>query len=361
MPRIPDAAKDKTAPADTAKKLDLSLYASIMETIDLGIVILNLETGRLIFKNKVVTEIFHNNQSLLEYHNIMSLLLADYKNKPSAEVFGKNHTLHFKNRLLGYTPYMASDNFIWIIIRDITEQSRLESIAAAVNSMDNMSYIFSGIRHELGNPINSIKMTLSVLKRNIAEYQPETVEKFVDRAMTEISRVEFLLQALKSFSIFENPEIQRIDVDEFMSRFISLVENDLRQSGISIGKAIAPDVKAVIADPRLLHQVMLNLITNASDALKDTHGPRINIRATRHNGLIAFIVEDNGCGISKEAQANLFKPFYTTKPRGTGLGLMIALKMVMLMKGNMEVKSVKNKGTRVTFFIPGERTENAQS
>ena len=103
------------------------------------------------------------------------------------------------------------------------------------------------------------------------------------------------------------------------------------------------------------------LISNASDALKDANEPKINIRATRHNGLIALIVEDNGCGISKEAQANLFKPFYTTKPRGTGLGLMMALKMVMLMKGNMEIKSVKNKGTRVTYFIPDGRKENAQS
>ena len=112
---------------------------------------------------------------------------------------------------------------------------------------------------------------------------------------------------------------------------------------------------------QLLNIGGLDLITNASDALKDANEPKINIRATRHNSLIALIVEDNGCGISKEAQANLFKPFYTTKPRGTGLGLMMALKMVMLMKGNMEIKSVKNKGTRVTFFIPDGRKENAQS
>ena len=358
---MPDAAKEKFSPADTGKKLDHSMYASIMETLDLGIVILNLETSRLIFKNRVAAEIFHNNQSLLEYHNIMSLLLTDYASKPASEIFGKNYTLHFKNRLLGYTPYIASDSFIWIIIRDITERSRLESIAEAVNSMDNISYVFSGIRHELGNPINSIKMTLSVLKRNLAEYSPDAVEKYVDRAMTEISRVEFLLQALKSFSIFENPELQSIDADEFITRFISLVENDLRQSGISIGKAIDPGVTTITADPRLLHQVMLNLITNASDALKDTQQPKINIRAAQHNSLVALIVEDNGCGISREAQASLFKPFYTTKPRGTGLGLMIALKMVTLMQGNMEIKSVKNKGTRVTFFIPCGRKKNAQS
>lgn len=341
--------------AHTEKNLDYSLYASIMETIDLGIVILSIQKHELIFKNKFSAEIFQNNQNLLEYQNLLSLLLTDYGSKPEAEIFGKNYTLRFKNRLLGYTPYMISDSFIWIIIRDITERSRLESIAEAVNSMDNISYVFSGIRHELGNPINSIKMTLSVLKRNLSEYSPQAVEKFVDRAMTEISRVEFLLQALKSFSIFENPEIQNVQIDDFLTRFIALVSNDLLQSGIKINKTVEANVTTVGADPRLLHQVMLNLITNASDALDGKDHSNINVRVLRQDGLISIIVEDNGCGMSKEAQTNLFKPFFTTKTRGTGLGLMITLKMVTLMKGNMEIKSVKDKGTRVTVIIPEGR------
>ncbi|MEE9910281.1 MAG: HAMP domain-containing histidine kinase [Deltaproteobacteria bacterium] len=356
-----DAASHKHFTPTPDKNLDYSLYASIMETIDLGIVILGIKNRELLFKNKFATEIFQNNSNLLEYQNLLSLLLADYSSKPEAEIFGKHYTLRFKNRLLGYTPYMISNSFIWIIIRDITERSRLESIAEAVNSMDNISYVFSGIRHELGNPINSIKMTLSVLKRNLSEYSPQAVEKFVDRAMTEISRVEFLLQALKSFSFFENPEIQDVSIDDFLTRFIALVSNDLRQSSIRISKTVEADVTTVSADPRLLHQVMLNLITNASDALEGKDQRKINIRVLKQEGLIAIIVEDNGCGMSKEAQANLFKPFFTTKTRGTGLGLMITLKMVTLMKGNMEIKSVKDKGTRVIVIIPEGRKIHDQS
>ncbi len=224
--------------------------------------------------------------------------------------------------------------------------------------MDNISFVFSAYGTELGNPINSIKMTLSVLKRNLSEYSPETVEKYVDRAMTEISRVEFLLRALKSFSIFEKPEIQDVQIDDFLTRFIALVRNDLHQSGIEISKIVGLNVTNISADPRLLHQVLLNLITNASDALEDQKNKKITIRVIKQEDLVAMIVEDNGCGMSKEAQANLFKPFYTTKTRGTGLGLMITLKMVTLMKGNMEINSIKDKGTSVTILIP-EGTRNA--
>jgi C4-dicarboxylate-specific signal transduction histidine kinase len=176
--------------------------------------------------------------------------------------------------------------------------------------------------------------------------------------MTEISRVEFLLRALKSFSIFEKPEIQDVQIDDFLTRFIALVRNDLHQSGIEISKIVGLNVTNISADPRLLHQVLLNLITNASDALEDQKNKKITIRVIKQEDLVAMIVEDNGCGMSKEAQANLFKPFYTTKTRGTGLGLMITLKMVTLMKGNMEINSIKDKGTSVTILIP-EGTRNA--
>jgi len=356
-----DTAAYNVATRSEDKHLDYALCASIMETIDLGIVILGTKSSELIFKNRVASEIFQNNQALLEYHNILSLLLADYGSRPEDEIFGKNYTLRFKNRLLGYTPYRAPDGYIWIIIRDITERIRLESIAEAVNSMDNISYVFSGIRHELGNPINSIKMTLSVLKRNLGDYSPASVEKYVDRAMTEISRVEFLLQALKSFSIFEHPEIKKVTIDDFLTRFIALVSNDLRQAGIKIVKAVDPNVATVAADPRLLHQVMMNLITNASDALAERNAGSITIRASRQDGLVALVVEDNGCGMSEETQSNLFKPFFTTKTRGTGLGLMITLKMVTQMKGNMDVKSAKGKGTRVTVLLQEGLRDHAQT
>jgi signal transduction histidine kinase len=178
--------------------------------------------------------------------------------------------------------------------------------------------------------------------------------------MTEISRVEYLLQALKSFSIFESPNIQNIKLQDFLIRLISLVQSDLRESGIKISKVIDPTLEAIEADPRLLHQVMLNLITNASDALDNRENPEIIIRAENINGNVGIMVEDNGCGMSEEMQTNLFKPFYTTKSSGTGLGLMITLKMVTLMKGKMEINSTRDVGTKVTVFFPEGKTD-AQS
>jgi len=348
---------ENTCPAIKNKEPSRCLYAYIMETIDLGIVILGLKKQEVIFKNKFAGELFQDAEDQLGYYALMALLLPNYGKVDNNDIIGKTNTLWHKNRLLGYTPYMIADGFIWVIVRDITERSRLESIAEAVSAMENTSYIFSGIRHELGNPINSIKMTLSVLKKNLPHYSVNAVEKFVDRAMSEISRVEFLLQTLKNFSLFENPDIQNVNIEDFISRFVSLVSGDLGQKGIKINYLVIPPVNTISADPRLLHQVILNLITNASDALNQCENPQIMIRAEVKEGFVAITIEDNGIGMSEEEQDNLFKPFYTTKPHGTGLGLMIALKMVTLMKGNMEVKSYKDVGTKVIIFIPKGKNE----
>lgn len=336
------------------KNLGDCIYADIMDTIDLGIILLSIEDQEILFKNKFAADIFQNSESTLSYTSLLSILLPDIDKEPGQAVFSQPFTLWYNDRLLNYSAYTIADLFIWIIIRDFTEKRRLESIAEAVNTIENISYIFSGIRHELGNPINSIKMTLSVLKKNIHEYSTNAIEKFVDRAMTEIARVEYLLQALKSFSMFESPNIQPVKIADFLTRFISLVQSDLQTSGIKISKAVEPNLEFVSADPRLLHQIMLNLITNASDALVNTISPEIIIRAKAHKKqeFVTITVEDNGCGMSEEMQANLFKPFYTTKPRGTGLGLMITLKMVTLLKGRMEIKSTKGAGTKIIIYLP---------
>jgi len=157
---------------------------------------------------------------------------------------------------------------------------------------------------------------------------------------------------LKSFSIFESPDLRNIKMPEFLTRFISLISSDLHSSGITITRVLSPQVNTISADPRLLHQVMLNLITNASDALENRENPEIIINVDKKDEFVVINVEDNGCGMSEEMQTNLFKPFYTTKPRGTGLGLMITLKMITQMKGNLQIKSSPDVGTKVTVSIP---------
>jgi signal transduction histidine kinase len=106
------------------------------------------------------------------------------------------------------------------------------------------------------------------------------------------------------------------------------------------------------ADPRALQQVLLNLITNAIDAVRERDHPKVVIRISVTDGIVRIAVEDNGCGIPADKLKDMFKPFYTTKPTGTGLGLVIVKKMIIRMNGTIEIESSKDVGTVVTISLP---------
>ncbi len=336
------------------------IYAHIFEHIDVGIIVLDSAKEEIIFQNEAAISVFEDSKNPPDYKTVSTLLLQGMGNGVFSAGFGKCHTLHYKNRLLGYTAYVISHNCIGILIRDITENARFESIAEAINAMDNITHIFSGVRHELGNPINSIKMTLSVLKKNLERYSQDTIQQYLDRTLTEISRVEYLLKSLKSFSMFENPVIQDVDLFEFMDLFQSLVAGDLEKSRIKIEVALSREARWVSADPRALQQAMLNLIANAAHALDGRDNPTIFINTQKKDDIIWITVRDNGIGIPYDDQQHLFKPFYTTKSHGTGLGLVITKKMLTQMNGRIGIESQEYVGTSVTITIPEGCHEDAQ-
>lgn len=237
------------------------------------------------------------------------------------------------------------------VCRDVTERRRLESIAEAVNMMDNVGTIFSSLRHELGNPINSIKTALSVLRKNLEQYPRETVESYLDRTLAEIGRVEYLLKALRSFNMHERPRVERVDMALFLADFRALVRQDFEQRGIAVEAEVEGDPGPALADPRALHQVLLNLLTNAADALDGREAPRIVLRLERRGWSVDLTVIDNGAGIPGSRRADLFRPFHTGKPHGTGLGLAIVKKLVTQMGGTVEVESEAGVGTEVRVSL----------
>jgi C4-dicarboxylate-specific signal transduction histidine kinase len=235
---------------------------------------------------------------------------------------------------------------------DVTEKKRLEAIAEAVNLMDNLGYIFSGIRHEIGNPLNSVKMALSVLDKNLDRYPRQTIRQFVERSLGELSRVEYLLKALKNFSMFETPQMADVNIGLFLQNFSALLEEDFSRQGIHICLDLPGADVFASTDQRAFHQVMLNVLTNAADALAQAERPMIDIAVDTIPGFVRVQVRDNGCGMTLDEHRNLFRPFFTSKPQGTGLGLMIVKKMLSKMKGTIHIETRHLEGTTVTMTLP---------
>lgn len=242
---------------------------------------------------------------------------------------------------------------------DITEKKRLEAIAEAANLMDNLGYIFSGIRHEIGNPINSVKMALSVLSMNLESYPRTKIREFVDRSQAEILRVEYLLKALRNFSMFESPQVEPVNMHGFMETFMALVQQDFTDKGVRIQLSVADEGICALTDHRAFHQVMLNLMTNAADAFDHHDNAQITIEIKKLSvDLVQVRVGDNGRGMSTSERQNLFRPFFTSKPHGTGLGLVIIKKMLAKMNSTIRIESSSGWGTTVSMCLPAGRDDN---
>ncbi len=245
-------------------------------------------------------------------------------------------------------------NFI-SIKRDVTEKVRLESVAQTVDAMNNIGYIFSGVRHEIGNPVNTIGMTVGILMEKLETMDKPTLKKHVGRMSTEISKIEYLLRGLRTFNMFERPELQTVEMADFMKKFMALVGEDFAKKEIRIDSIVDRKAVSVYADPRALQQVLLNVFTNAADALNGRKDPKIMVQAIKESGMVRIRVEDNGCGMAADTLSDVLKPFYTTKAHGTGLGLVIIKKLLAGMNGTMEIASREGIGTCVDIFIPADK------
>lgn len=246
-------------------------------------------------------------------------------------------------------------NSFCIIKRDQTEKKRLESIAEAANLMDNVGFVFSGIRHELGNPLNSLKMAISVLLRQLDDLPREKIKEFLDRSMGEIKRMEYLLYSLKNFNVQEEQELVLTDLADFLKNFKRVHEKDLRGNGVEMEVHIEATACSLV-DDRALHQVFLNLLTNSVNALQNTLTPLISIHLLRKDAQFAQIIfQDNGCGVPDQVRKQLFKPFFTTRAKGTGLGLTIVKKMLTSMNCTVSIEGKTGKGTSIIITLRPER------
>ena len=260
--------------------------------------------------------------------------------------------LHGRQILVNRLPVKGEADSQILLLTDVTEIRRMESVIEAANLMDKLGAVFSGIRHELGNPVNSLKMALTVLQLQLQDYDKETIAGFVAGCLEDVARLEYLLRVLKNYSLFESPVIIPVELKSFLEKFVPLIRDEFQRRRISLQVMGGGKGEWVMADPRALHHVLLNLLTNAMDAVGDRGDGLVTIGVERSGDWVDIRVADNGCGMSEDEQRHLFRPFFTSKAQGTGLGLVIVDRIVSRMNGRLGISSRKGAGTTVTTVLP---------
>jgi signal transduction histidine kinase len=147
----------------------------------------------------------------------------------------------------------------------------------------------------------------------------------------------------------------RVDVARLVDEALEIMQGDERRAQVLVERKLPPEAVELYTDPGLLRQILLNLLTNAADAvLQANAGGRIVIAGAVQNGAIELAVRDDGVGIAAEDLARIFEPFYTTKGRGkgTGLGLAICRELAIALGGRLSVESAPGRGSTFTVTLP---------
>ena len=339
------------------------IFTDVLRDIDTGLIILDTLEKKVFFKNTHAVKILEPLKAAQDYEGLSTLLCNDLSPlQQPGRTRSRQTIIHYEHRVLGYTVYRIPEDqrHVSIFIQDITDRHRLAAIDEATEMMNNIGCLFSGIRHEIGNPLNSIKMALTVLQNNINKYSPEEIDVYFTRISGEISKMEALLKSLKSFSMFETPRISDIDLAMFFDNLMQLLGADIKARKVETRIEIAPDAQRIMVDPRALQHVAMNLIANAVDAMAETSKPLLLVRSQSRGNVILLSISDNGCGMSEELKRDVFKPFFTTKPHGTGLGLVISNKMLTQMHCGIELISEKGLGTTFNLTLPRSTAKTAR-
>ena len=237
--------------------------------------------------------------------------------------------------------------------RDVTDLKRLEEQLIQAEKLAAMGQMLAGVAHELNNPLTAILGVTELLRER--ESGDDSTKRQLELTHRQARRAARIVQNLLEFSRPASPQKKPLDANNLVERTLQLHEHSLRLNCIEVDFRPQADLPGVIGDANQLIQVLLNLVTNAEQAIREVRDSgRIQIRLGQIGDRITITVQDDGVGIQPEALPRIFDPFYTTKRPGggTGLGLSICMSIIREHGGSIEAEALPAGGSAFTVYLP---------
>lgn len=236
------------------------------------------------------------------------------------------------------------------------ERRKVTALTASVNQAEKLAALgtlAAGIAHEINNPIGVITSRVELMRLDADAHQlPKQVRDDLDVVHRQAGRVARITQGLLSFARKSPRERRSVDLNQIIDDTLVLLEHPLTRAGVRILTARAQGLPRITGDRNALQQVLVNLLTNARDAIAGAGTIEVRTHASADQRQVQLSVRDTGRGIPPEALPRIFEPFFTTKADGTGLGLAISYGIVRDHHGAIEVDSRPDHGTTFTVTLP---------
>jgi PAS domain S-box-containing protein len=252
----------------------------------------------------------------------------------------------------------GSAELVYAIGIDVTERRALEMRAADAEAMSAMGGLALNLAHEIRNPLNAAVLQLHLLGRNIDKLETDDATRAALHKRTaivgdEIGRLNRLLTEFLELARPRGIAREPVHVARLVDDVLDLERESAAARKIRIERVIPTDGCVAIGDREKLKQVVINLVMNAIEAMKE--GGTLTARVEHNADRVTIAIEDTGPGIPPDVLASMFDPFFTTKEGGTGLGLSIVRKIVDAHAGEVRIETERGAGSRAIVSIPTGR------
>ncbi|MCC3358441.1 ATP-binding protein [Bacillus sp. REN16] len=233
----------------------------------------------------------------------------------------------------------------YIVIRDITELKKGQELIQQTDKLSMIGEMAAGIAHEIRNPLTSLKGFAQLL-------QDEKKNAYSEIMVSEIDRINTIVDEMLLLAKPKKLQLRKQNITNVLNEVVFLLDTQAILHNIQIKTAYNDDLKGAFihCEENKLKQVFINILKNSIEAMED--GGLIDISMYPKAGNAVIRIADNGSGIPADMLTRIGKAFFTTKEKGTGLGLMICQTIIQEHGGQMTIDSVENQGTTVEILLP---------
>ena len=233
-------------------------------------------------------------------------------------------------------------------VREKTEdlQNAQEEIAQS-EKLAAMGYLSAGMAHEIRNPLNSISLFVQLMRQTTTE--PDQLDHQA-KILKEVDRIDSIIRKLLDASRRTRVISSNVLINQVIDNAIEAFSPQIETRKIQVDRQYHCIPQPITADPSELEQIFTNLFLNSLDAM--SRGGRLAIEVFEKDGRVIVRVSDSGTGIAEDVLSSIFEPFFSTKSRGTGMGLPVAQRIARMYEGSMEVESTSPQGTTFRLEFP---------
>ena len=358
-----------------------SFLETLFNTIEDGVLVANPE-GEIIYLNNAVTQLFGYDEVELMGKSVECLLpdldwdfLRAMDREGSQGLVRREFDLSYpKPRFIRLYAapldgHAESSTGMALILHDATEVREQTYDVIESERIQALTLLAASVAHELGNPLNALSIHLQLIERELRKLQPSSglvkldeyqineisdisakLKKYVNVAKGEVGRLDYIvtqfLQAIRP----ARPNSKKNSLNDIVEETIELLRPEFNNRGQSLKLDLVEDLPLAFFDIGQIKQSLINLMKNSMQAMST--GGELMIKTGEAGDGIWVSLTDTGCGIPQEQIKQIFEPYYTTKEKGSGLGLMIVQRIVRDHDGRLELTSHGSKGATFRIWLP---------